>query len=156
MNALESNVNSNGATPGEKVKQILAITPILKNQKSAQQSEPSQQQSEQKSAQPPQQSQEPQSRSQQAQNPPAMSKSPIQQTTAAPVSAPASGGQDDLIDFDDHATSGRPTLPPNTHFTQDNLSHSSLQEPLQPSQPLKRRDTNSDAVDEFVDADDGT
>ncbi|MCJ1380593.1 hypothetical protein MMC17_003701 [Xylographa soralifera] len=138
------NADIDGATPEEKAKQILAITPILKSQKEAERLEPSQQL---------------QPQSQQAQNPPRPLKSPIQHATATAIpisSPPASSKQGDLIDFGNNAESERPNLPPNTHYTQDNISHPGLQEPLQPGQPLKRQDSNSGAVDEFVDADDGS
>ncbi|MCJ1420158.1 hypothetical protein MMC32_006515 [Xylographa parallela] len=150
------NADINGATPEEKAKQILAITPILKSQKQAQQPDPPQQLV---SSQQPESSQQPQPNSQQLQNPPISSErfiqhAPVPATHATP--APASSKQDDLIDFGNNAESQRPTLPPNTHYTQDNISHPGLQQPLQPGQPIKRQDSNSDAVDEFVDADDGT
>ncbi|MCJ1434520.1 hypothetical protein MMC27_003889 [Xylographa pallens] len=156
------NADINGATPEEKVKQILAITPILKSQKQAQQPEPSQKpkpSQQPETSQPPESSQQLQPNSQQVQNTPIPSKSPIQHapvpaTYATP--APASSKQGNLIDFGSTAESERPTLPPNTHYTQDNVSHPGLQQPLQPGQPLKRQDSNSGAVDEFVDADDGT
>ncbi|MCJ1281035.1 hypothetical protein MMC26_000353 [Xylographa opegraphella] len=138
------NAEINGATPEEKVKQILAITPILKGQ--------------QQQAQKPESSQKPQLQSQQVQNPPTPSKS-TNQHAPAPVMhttpAPATSKQDDLINFDNNAEVERPTLPPNTHYTQDNISHPGLQAPLQPEQPLQRQDSNSGTVDEFVDADDG-
>ncbi|MCJ1317998.1 hypothetical protein MMC15_003325 [Xylographa vitiligo] len=138
------NADINGATPEEKAKQILAITPILKSQKQVEQ---------------PESSPQPQPQTQQVQNPPVPSKTPIQHpptpiTQVTP--APASNKQGDLIDFGNNGESERPILPPNTHYTQDNISHPGPQEPLQPGQPLKRQDSNSGAVEEFVDADDGT
>ncbi|MCJ1391830.1 hypothetical protein MMC18_004697 [Xylographa bjoerkii] len=155
------NADINGATPEEKVKQILAITPILRNQKQVQQPEPSEKQPGQKELHQPLPSQQPQPQSQQARNPsttsePSMQHAPSPVPVPVPIAAPASGRQGDLIDFGNNAEPARPTLPPNTHFTEENISHPSLQEPLQPGQPIKRQDTNSGAVDEFVDADDGT
>ena len=115
---------SDGATPEEKTKQIVALAPILKGQQHNQQTKASQ----------PQQSQQP-------------SQLPIrpQQQTV---------GHDDLIDFGQSAPAPDTSAPAGQtnpmHFQLD--TPPGMQAPLQPGQPLKRVDTRTNDLDEFVDA----
>lgn len=125
------NAEIDGPTPEAKVKQILSIAPILKGQTSQQMNGGQQQQ--------PQQPQQPQTLQQQHQQP--------------PLSQPSQGSPADLIDFGQTTTpqlqlsSNPPTLQP------DQLP-AGLQKPLEPENgaPLKRQDTLTHDVDEFVDA----
>ncbi|MCJ1413418.1 hypothetical protein MMC19_007523 [Ptychographa xylographoides] len=144
------NAEINGATPEEKTKQILAVAPILNGQDTSKVTQVSSQK-----PQPPNPAQSPQ---QPQPAPPAQStlpSRPVQPTQPDTISSqqpPAPKKQDDLIDFGDEPL--RPP-PPNTHFTEDTFSQVGLQDPLQTGHPIKRKDTNSEEVDEFVDADDG-
>jgi len=135
-----ANRSSDGQTPEAKTKQILAIAPILKGQRPSQQ------------PQPPQQSQAAQS--QHAQSPPQPQQQP-------PQAQHQSAENSDLIDFgpaDSQATS----IPPrNSSLQQQPVQQTvqqpmnapaGLQEPMQPGQPLKRVDTLTKDLDEFVDA----
>ena len=76
------------------------------------------------------------------------------QARQPPVSA--SGG--DLIDFgSDHVaqpSESNPTMM-QTNTSQIHGAPQGLQQPLQPGQPIKRQDTITSEVDEFVDAKDG-
>ena len=56
--------------------------------------------------------------------------------------------QGNLIDFDDPPTA----IPPLQTISQDGHAASGLQEPLQPGKPIKRVDTLTKDIDEFVDA----
>ena len=119
-----ANNASDGATPEEKTKQILALAPILKSQQQNQQTKASQ----------PQKSQQP-------------SQLPVrpQQQTA---------GHDDLIDFGQSAPAPGTSAPAgqtdSMHFQLD--TPQGMQAPLQPGQPIKRVDTRTNDLDEFVDA----
>ena len=119
---------SDGKTPEAKAQQILAITPIVKGQTSQQNNLP-----------PKQQQMLPQAQIQARQ---------------PPVSA--SGG--DLIDFGSDHVGQPPESNPTTMQTntsQQQGTPKGLQQPLQPGQPIKRQDTITSEVDEFVDAKDG-
>ena len=72
---------------------------------------------------------------------------PQVQTHASPVSA----GHGDLIDF----SSDPVAQPPASNPTTIQGIPQGLQQPLQPGQPIKRQDTFTSEVDEFVDAKDG-
>lgn len=122
-----ADVNSDGATPEEKARQILALAPILKGQSGGPSSSP-----HSSAPQPHQEQPRPQYTGQQHK--------------------PA--GSSDLIDFSySDATPAAapirmdaPAQPPTTHAV------IGLQEPLQPGHPIKRVDTQTKDVDEFVDA----
>lgn len=136
--------NSDGATPEAKAKQILAIAPILKGQPPFQQTQaaPSQQtqppfQQQQQSHPHPQHSQQQQQQPYQAQQQPA--------------------GHNDLIDFGQPDTNQASPIPPRNSSLQQTVHQPmdappGLQEPMQPGQPLRRVDTLTKDVDEFVDA----
>ena len=112
---------SDGATPEQKTKQILAIAPILRGQSH----------NEQNKTSPLHQSQD---TSQQSHQQTAGHEDLIdfgQSNTAPVTSAPA--GQTDPMHF-------QPNAPPG------------MQAPLQPGQPIKRVDTKTRDLDEFVDA----
>ena len=116
---------SDGATPQEKIKQILAIAPIIKGQ----------------SMSPPQTASPPQ----QHQQPPQQSHQPPQQPT----------GHSDLIDFGQTDTAPATLIPDRSsslHQTAQQPALPGLQEPLVPGAPLKRVDTATNELDEFVDA----
>ena len=119
-----SNNASNGATPEEKAKQILALAPILKGQQHNQQTKTFQHQQSPQPSQPPIR--------------------PQQQMV----------GHDDLIDFGQSAPAPDTFAPAGqtdpTHFQLD--TPPGMQVPLQPGQPLKRVDTRTNDLDEFVDA----
>ena len=129
---------SDGSTPDAIAKQILAIAPILKGQQASQQSD-----TPQKGQQPqkPQRPEQPQ-QSQQSQEP--------QQP---------SGDPSDLIDFGQATTQAPQNAPLQKPAQQQPMPYTynsgpGLQAPLQPELggPIVRRDTNTSAVDEFVDA----
>ena len=117
---------SDGATPEEKTKQIIALAPILRGQQYNQQTKASQPQQSQQSSQPP-------SRPQQ------------QQQTAS---------QNDLIDFGQSSSAPDTSAPVGQtdpmRFQMD--APPGMQAPLQPGQPIKRVDTRTNDLDEFVDA----
>ena len=120
-------VCSDGATPEEKTKQILAVAPILKGQTASQNTKAA-------SPQPaPQPSSQPQ---------------PLQQPTSS----------NDLIDFGQSDSLPASSVPErNSSLQQQTMQQptyapSELQEPLMPGQPLKRVDTLTKDLDEFVDA----
>lgn len=72
-----------------------------------------------------------------------------------PAPPPPTAAQGNLIDFDQPATSSVPQAPTQSHssmMSQPADAPAGLQEPLQPGQPLKRVDTLTSDVDEFVDA----
>ncbi|MCJ1476287.1 hypothetical protein MMC13_004953 [Lambiella insularis] len=135
------NAEINGKTPEEKTQQILAIAPIVKGQKQSASSVSQQQQ---------------QANHNLLQNTPPTQRSSPSQSRMQQASAPASSGNVDLIDLGHDMRPNRPFIPANTHITHDDMSQAGLQEPLLPGQPIKRLDTNSGGVEEFVDADDGT
>ena len=115
---------SDGATPEEKAKQIVALAPILRGQEHNQQSRASQ----------PQQSHE---------KPQAPSR-PQQQTAA----------HNDLIDFSPSNPFPNTTSPVGQTGPMQFQPHAppGMQAPLQPGHPIKRVDTNTNDLDEFVDA----
>ena len=121
---------SDGATPEEKTKQILAITPILPGQTTSQ----NQSSTKQSNGRTPQLPKEPY-------HPP--SQSPKHHDTS------------DLIDF---GQSSAPALQQQQSSIQPQMQSQhmpqGLQEPLQPEigTPIKRQDTLTKEVDEFVDA----
>ena len=115
---------SDGATPEEKTKQILAIAPILRGQSL----------NEQNKTDSPHQSQ---GTSQQP--------NPSQQQSA---------GHDDLIDFGQSNTApvaSAPAVQGDPMHFQPNAPPG-MQAPLQPGHPIKRVDTRTRDLDEFVDA----
>ena len=71
-----------------------------------------------------------------------------------PAPPPPTAAQGNLIDFDQPATSSVPQAPTQSHsmMSQPADAPAGLQEPLQPGQPIKRVDTLTSDVDEFVDA----
>ena len=72
-----------------------------------------------------------------------------------PQSQQQSVGHADLIDFGQSTSNPISSVPPRNssmHQTVQQHASSSLQEPMQPEQPLKRVDTLTKDVDEFVDA----
>ena len=120
---------SDGATPEEKAKQILAVVPIIKGQgQTASQST--------KAASP-----------EQAQPAPSQPQ-PQQQPTSS----------NDLIDFGQSNSLPASSVPDrNSSLQQQTMQQptnapSGLQEPLMPGQPLRRVDTLTKDLDEFVDA----
>ncbi|MCJ1453811.1 hypothetical protein MMC28_004160 [Mycoblastus sanguinarius] len=122
------NANIDGATPEIKTQQILALAPILKGQPPSQQPK----------APPPQQA----------------------QPSAPPSTHPQqqSAVHNDLIDFGQPAatsTTSAPTRqadPQRMMQEQPTFAPTGLQETLRPGQPLKRVDTQTHDLDEFVDA----
>ena len=124
-----ADVISDGPSSEAITKQILAIAPIVKGQRASQQSQQPQQ---------PQQFQQTPSPAQNAQQP--------------------VGGHGDLIDFGQEAPQAQHVLPQRSAQQQPiqdtYTSGPGLQAPLQPEigEPIVRRDTNTGAVDEFVDA----
>ena len=122
---------SDGATPEEKTKQILAVAPILKGQTASQNT---------KAASPEKAQPAPQSSSQ----------APPQQQP--PLSS------NDLIDFGQSDSLPASSVPErNSSLQQQTMQQptnvpSGLQEPLMPGQPLRRVDTETKDLDEFVDA----
>ena len=123
-------VCSDGATPEEKTKQILAVAPILKGQTASQNNKAASPQKAQPAPQPPSQPQ------------------PQQQPTSS----------NDLIDFGQSDSLPASSVPErNSSLQQQTMQQpanapSGLQEPLMPGQPLKRVDTLTKDLDEFVDA----
>ena len=121
---------SDGATPEEKTKQILAVAPILKGQTASQDTKAPSPQKAQPSPQTPSQPK------------------PQQQPTST----------NDLIDFGQSASIPASSVPEiNSSLQQQTMQQptnapSGLQEPLMPGQPLKRVDTLTKDLDEFVDA----
>lgn len=118
------NANIDGATPEEKTKQILAIAPILRGQQHNQQSKASQPQQSQENSQPPSQ--------------------PQQQAVA----------HDDLIDFgqSNPAPSTSAAVGQSKSMQFQPNAPPGMQAPLQPGHPIKRVDTKTNNLDEFVDA----
>ena len=123
LNELTINA-SDGATPEEKTKQILAIAPILRGQQHHQQNKSTQ--------------------SQQSQQTPQQPSRPQQQTA----------GHDDLIDFgqSDSAQAKSTSMGHSDPMQFQQNAPPGMQAPLQPGHPLKRVDTKTKDVDEFVDA----
>ena len=121
---------SDGATPEEKTKQILAVVPILKGQTASQNTKAA---SLEKAQPAPQPSPQPQ---------------PQQQPTSS----------NDLIDFGQSDSLPTSSVPERNSSLQQQTTQqrtnapSGLQEPLMPGQPLKRVDTMTNDLDEFVDA----
>ena len=122
---------SDGPTPEAKTKQILAVAPILKDQPASQDSNPVPPQHAQHTPQKPSQSQQ----------------------------RPAGQGQKDLIDFGQTDSSVPASSVPargsslQQQTTQQPTSApAGLQEPLMPGHPIKRVDTLTKDLDEFVDA----
>ena len=118
-----ADISSNGATPQEKTKQILAIAPILKGQSASQQPAASQSQHQEQSFQPEQ---------------------PQRQHTS----------HSDLIDFGQASVpaSAIPDRGSSLHHTAQAAAPPGLQEPLTPGAPIRRVDTATKELDEFVDA----
>ena len=116
---------SDGATPLEKTRQILALAPIVKNQPSIQQ----------------------------AAAPSAQEQQSVPQHQTQPARQPTN--HSDLIDFG-QAESAPPAIIPDRgsslNHTAPQAGISGLQEPLVPGAPLKRVDTATNELDEFVDA----
>lgn len=120
--AVLADLLSDGATPQEKTKQILAVAPIIKGQSLSQHAAAPQQQHQQQF---------------------------ISQAQRQPTD------HSDLIDFSqsDSATAGAiPDRGSSLHHTAQNTAPLGLQEPLTPGAPLKRVDTATKELDEFVDA----
>ncbi|KAL9633718.1 MAG: hypothetical protein Q9164_004538 [Protoblastenia rupestris] len=119
--------NIDGETPEAKSQQILAIAPILKGQ--------------------------PAMPSHQSNGHPQQHKTPHQQSQHQRLSAV----QTDLIDFGQPNTS-TPSTVPNNQAPYDHMAQqpanvpAGLQQSLQPGQPIKRVDTLTKDLDEFVDA----
>ena len=134
--------SSDGPTPEAKTKQILAIAPILHEQ------HPSQQ------PQPPQHFQQPQQQANAA--PPPQAQPPPQQPPQFQQQQPA--GQSNLIEFGQTDSTQATSIPPRNSLLQQQTAQQSmnvppgLQEPMQPGYPLKRVDTLTKDVDEYVDA----
>ena len=138
------------ADPEVQTKQILAIAPILPGQ-TAQNLHSAGQISQQQY----------QRQSPQAQAPP---QPQYQQHLQAHQNAPlntTSDGTSDLISFDRVSTPQPPAANQQTIPQQQNLMHdyggsvAGLQQPLQPGEPIKRQDTLTKEVEQFVDADEG-
>ena len=121
---------SDGKSPDAIAQQILAITPILKGQRPTQQTNMLQQHQHQQ---------------------------PSQSYVQPPANV--TPGNTDLIDFGNG--SAGPTAshsqPMQSQVTESQHVPYGLQEPLQPQigEPIRRQDTTSSDIDEFVDADDG-
>ena len=121
---------SDGTTPEEKTKQILAVAPILKGQTASQNT---------KAASPEKAQPAPQSSSQ-----------------SQPQQQPSSSN--DLIDFGQSDSLPASSVPERNSSLQQQTTQqptnvpSRLQEPLMPGQPLRRVDTETKDLDEFVDA----
>lgn len=121
---------SDGATPEEKTKQILAVAPILKGQTASQDTKASSPQKVQ----------------------------PNPQTLSQPKPEQQPTSTNDLIDFGQSASIPASSVPEiNSSLQQQTMQQptnapSGLQEPLMPGQPLKRVDTLTKDLDEFVDA----
>lgn len=134
-----SDHHSDGPTPEAKAKQILAIAPILKGQFSSQANQ---------AAAP----------SHQAPNPPQQHPQSLQQQYRPPLQAQQQPHQQsDLIDFGQSDSTPATSIPIRNSSLQQTgqppmNAPSGLQEPMQPDQPLKRVDTLTKDVDEFVDA----
>ncbi|CAF9931524.1 hypothetical protein IMSHALPRED_008651 [Imshaugia aleurites] len=120
------NANIDGITSEEKTKQIIAVAPILKGQHHNQQSKAAQVHQSQETSQPPSRSQE------------------------------QTAGHDDLIDFGQSNPAPLTSAPIGQtdpmHFQPD--APQGMQAPLQPGHPIKRVDTKTNDLDEFVDAPD--
>ncbi len=119
-----ANNASDGATPEEKTKQILALAPILRGQQHNQQSNVSQPQQGQHAS---------------------------QQSSRPQQHAP---GHDDLIDFGQSHPAPVPSGPvgQTDHLQLQPDAPTGMQAPLQPGHPIKRVDTGTKDLDEFVDA----
>ena len=119
---------SDGPTPEAKTKQILAVAPILKDQSASQDSNPVSPQHAQHTPQQPSQSRQ----------------------------QPTGQGQKDLIDFGQ--TDSSSSVPARGSSLQQQMTQqptnapAGLQEPLMPGHPIKRVDTLTKDLDEFVDA----
>ena len=124
--------SSDGATPEEKTKQILAVVPILKGQTASENAKAASPQKAQPAREP---SSQPHPRIQQQQK-----------------------GSNDLIDFGQSDSLPASSVPDrNSSLQQQTMQQptnapSGLQEPLMPGQPLRRVDTLTKDLDEFVDA----
>ncbi|KAL2057071.1 hypothetical protein ABVK25_002810 [Lepraria finkii] len=122
------NADIDGPTPEAKTKQILAVAPILKDQSASQDSNPVSPQHAQHTPQQPSQSRQ----------------------------QPTGQGQKDLIDFGQ--TDSSSSVPVRGSSLQQQMtqqptnSPAGLQEPLMPGHPIKRVDTLTKDLDEFVDA----
>ena len=120
-----TNVHSDGGTPQEKIKQILAVAPILKGQSTSQQ-------------------------------PVASSSQYSQQTPKQMEPSQAQNGEHaNLIDFGQHDAPPAHPIPERGSSLQQTTqgpATPSLQQPLIPGEPLKRVDTATNELDEFVDA----
>ena len=123
-------IDSDGATPEEKTNQILAVAPILKGQTASQDTKPASPQKAQ----------------------------PAPQPTSQPKQQQQPNSSNDLIDFGQSASLPASSVPErNSSLQQQTMQQptntpSGLQEPLMPGQPLKRVDTLTKDLDEFVDA----
>jgi len=156
MNISAANSNSNGTTPEEITQEILAIAPIVQGQNHSQQAgnPPQKQENFQPSQQPiqpapAQHTQMPVQKQQTVQQAPQSIErvpQPLQQASNA-------GNHDSLIDFG--GDSAAPYMQPAQQVNNDTYIPPGLQEPLQPGHPIKRQDSNTKEVDEFVDAEDG-
>ncbi|KAA6415484.1 MAG: oxysterol-binding [Lasallia pustulata] len=138
------NANIDGPTSDAKVKQILAMAPIVKGQHASQQGN---------AAQRGQQPQQPQQHQQLQQS------QQVQQTSLPAQNAQQQfGGHSDLIDLGQGVPQAQ-FAPPQRPAQQQTMqgtytSGPGIQAPLHPEigEPIVRRDTNTGAVDEFVDA----
>jgi len=111
--------------------QILAVAPILKGQSTFQQS-----------SAPAQQPSHPQQGQQYSSSSPQPQPQPQQQP----------GGHSDLINFGQAETVPASVVPERGSSLQEQHAPPGLQQPMIPGAPLKRVDTATNRVDEFVDA----
>jgi hypothetical protein len=144
---INANITSNGSTPEEITKQILAVAPIIQGQKLGQQ-EPVTQQKEE-TTQPPKSTEQPPQTQQKPAQPPPQSVLPTRPASqpAHPDLVPTNKGS--LIEIGED---------PTAHSVQSQQAvHNDAMPPglQQPLQPIRRQDSNTNEVDEFVDADDG-
>ena len=151
-----ANSHSNGTTPEEITQQILAIAPIVPGQSKSQQAENTPQ--KQENLQPPQQARQqapvqlPESPAQKQRTVP-QAPQPIEQTSEPLQQAPNTGNYGSLVDFGGDSAS--PYMQPPQQVNSDSYMPPGLQEPLLPGLPIRRQDSNTKEVDEFVDADEG-
>ena len=123
-------MTSDGPTPEAKVKQILAIAPILPGQSMSQ----THSRSHQSNGSIPQ---------------------PSEHTDRAPSHSPQPHPTSDLIDFGQSSQPAQQQQQSsNQHVLESQHMTQGLQEPLEPENriPIKRQDTITKEVDEFVDA----